>query len=528
MRRLLFGLLALIWALPLAAQDHPERAIGLSVVTDWSTQVPFLDLMKTARPWFGHLPGEWGGVSTEELRAANYLDADGWPIAVPPEVGSVGTLILTDMPAAAQSLAGRYVLRFDGKGIVEAKGRASNQRYGKNEVRFDYAPGPGPVEIRIQRSNKADPVRNISVVREDLVGQAAKGALFNPDWTARLDSFGALRFMDWMNTNDSTQGKWAERPKPGDATWAEKGVPLEVMISLANALGKDPWFNIPHLADDAYVRAFAQMVRDQLDPELTAYVEYSNEVWNWQFEQTRWADAQATARWSARDSGHQFYGLRAAEVARIWSDVFRGTDGRLVNVISTQTGWIGLEQDILNAPLVRSEGLPAPFEAFDAYAISGYFGGIIGTEERAPMVDDWLAQGIGAATTLAARELQDGAVSGDALDTLADLMGRVWPYHAGVAEEFGLDMIMYEGGSHIVGLGARIDDDRLTQFFHHLNYTPEMGVLYQKLLKGWRDAGGQMFTAYADVYAPTKWGSWGHLRYLSDENPRWDALVSRP
>ena len=128
----------------------------------------------------------------------------------------------------------------------------------------------------------------------------------------------------------------------------------------------------------------------------------------------------------------------------------------------------------------------------------------------------------------AERELRDGALSGDPADTLSDLLGRVWPHHAAVARSHGLDLIMYEGGSHVVGIGAQVDDGDLAAFFYHFNYSSEMGALYQTLLEGWTAVGGQLFYAYSDVYAPTKWGSWGALRHLDDQNPRWDALVNYP
>lgn len=509
--------------------------------------------MKTARPWLGHLPGKFGGVEYEALVADGHIDARGWVASLPRSVGSVGTLILTDLPeAAAPSLEGRYVLRFEGSGVVETKGRAINIRYASGEVRFDFTPGPGSVEVLIQRSNASDPVRNITVVREDRLDLHDSGAIFNPDFTARLASFDTLRFMDWMETNDSTQSAWENRPQVSDASWAHKGVPLEVMLALVNDLGKNPWFNIPHLADDDYVRNFANMVRGALDPARSVYVEYSNEVWNFQFTQTRWADAQAQARWGQADVVTQFYALRAAEVARIWSREYEGAADRLVNVISTQTGWLGLEENILNAPLAVAEGLEKPSEAFDAYAVTGYFGGILGLEARQEQVTEWLdeslaraaeaarAQGLtGAArdqaiiagqydhiTALAARELLDGSVSGDNIDTVNDLTTRVWPHHARAAAQAGLELIMYEGGTHVVGIGAQVDNERLTAFFHHFNYTPEMGALYAALLDGWAQNGGSLFNAYADIYVPTKWGSWGSLRYLNDSNPRWDALVA--
>ncbi|UWR27442.1 hypothetical protein K3757_05755 [Sulfitobacter sp. S223] len=528
-------------------------AVGLAPVTDWSAQQPFLDVMKTARPWLGHLPRQFGGIEYEELVRRGHIDSDGWVRSLPHEAGSVGTFILTDLPeAAAPSLEGRYVLRFEGSGVVEPTGRATNIRYGRGEVRFDYTPGAGSVEIRIQRSNAGNPVRRITVVREDRLQMWENGAIFNPDWTARLTAFDTLRFMDWMETNNTLQSRWEDRPQVTDASWAHAGVPLEVMLALANSLGKNIWLNIPHLADDAYVTAFARTVRNRLDPAQKVYAEFSNEVWNFQFAQTRWADAQAQERWGQADVGTQYYAMRAAEVARIWSAEFAGAEAQLINVISSQTGWLGLEENILSAPLVVAEGSPKPSDAFDAYAVTGYFGGILGLEARREMVTGWLeeslvraraaatAQGLNGsvrrqaieaaqydyATALAAQELTDGSVSGQGVDTVSDLRSRIWPYHAQVAQEAGLELIMYEGGTHVVGIGAQVDDERLTDFFHHFNYSPEMGQLYTDLLQGWADAGGRLFNAYADVYVPTKWGSWGALRHLDDSNPRWDAMVA--
>jgi hypothetical protein len=358
--------------------------------------------------------------------------------------------------------------------------------------------------------------------------------------------------MDWAETNDSELSYWEDRPLPNDVSYTS-GVPVEVMVRLANELGVDAWLNVPHLADDDFVRAYAELVRDQLDPALKVYVEFSNEVWNWQFSQARWADVAARARWDTKDKWMQHYGVRAAEVARMWTDVFaHEAEKRLINVISSQTGWLGLEIDALSAPLAVKEGLEAPVKAFDAYAISGYFGGVLGLENREALVKGWLdesgvaaeaaaqAQGLtGQAATayvathlydeavkLAGRELRDGAISGDNADSLSDLLGRVWTYHAAVARANGLDLIMYEGGSHVVGIGPQVEDADLTAFFYHFNYSDEMGALYQTLLEGWTAVGGQLFTAYTDVYAPTKWGSWGALRHLDDANARWDALVN--
>jgi len=86
-------------------------------------------------------------------------------------------------------------------------------------------------------------------------------------------------------------------------------------------------------------------------------------------------------------------------------------------------------------------------------------------------------------------------------------------------------LIVYEGGSHVVGIGPMVDDTALTEFLIHFNYSPQMGVLYDRLLAGWRELGTGVFAHYSDIYAPTKWGSWGALRWPGDSTPRWDALL---
>ncbi len=535
--------------------------MNLAAVRDWSPQAPFLDHFKTARAWIGHMPGRWGGVTEEELRAAGYLDPDGWPLAIPPELGSIGTVLLTDLPESATSLAGRYVLRFIGDGIVEVGGRASNVRYGAGEVSFDFTPGEGAVDIRIQRSDRegrGDYIRNISVVREADLQAVEGGALFNPDWLDRIEGFAALRFMDWMETNNSPQVGWEDRPKVADYTWTRKGVPAEVLIALSNRIGADPWFTLPHMADDTYVRNFATLVHERLDEDLKAYVEYSNEVWNWQFQQAQWADQQARKRWGGDGLWLQYYAGRAVEVAQIWQEVFaegavdRDLSQRLVRVISTQTGWLGLEDQILTAPLWTAEetGRQPPARLFDAYAITGYFGAGLGTADRAPVVRAWIADSLDRARSAAeaeglrgkeaenyiaahrwdvavaqaAVELRDGLNGGSNEGMLDDLLNRLLPYHARIASEHGLDLVMYEGGSHVVGQGPLIEDDMLTGFFTHLNYTAEMAELYRQLLNAWPRLGGQLFAAYSDVSTASRWGSWGALRTLSDDNPRWDVL----
>ena len=85
---------------------------------------------------------------------------------------------------------------------------------------------------------------------------------------------------------------------------------VEVMVALANQLSADPWFCIPHMADDDYVARFAAIARDNVDPGLKIHVEYSNEVWNSGFSQATYAREQGLAeglrRLRAAFARHEF------------------------------------------------------------------------------------------------------------------------------------------------------------------------------------------------------------------------------
>lgn len=536
----------------LGGVDNPNLGLGLAPVVDWSVQQPFLNVIKTARPWVGHLPGQWGGYEAAALSADGHVGRDGWPARMPAGVTGLSTLVLTDLPEGTGGVAGRYVLTWTGQGELRAEGRAQLVEAAPGRILFEYTPGPGGVILTLASINPADPPRDMVLVRADRAAALAAGAVFNPDWLARLRGARMIRFMDWMATNDSRLSSLPDRPLPGDFTWAARGVPVEVMVALANELNADPWFCIPHLTEDPLVAAMAQAVRDGLAPGLRAHLEYSNEVWNWQFAQAAWADAQARARWSDDAAWVQFYALRASEVMDIWSEVFgAGARDRLVRIVATQTGWIGLEEQILNAPRVLAEGRPPPALSFDAYAVTAYVDGGLGQEDGADLLRGWLARSramaearahdaglagpeaaafvarhrFDLALPQAAAEIDRGFFTGRIEGTIENLATTVLPHHAAVARRFGLRLVMYEGGSHLVGHGALREDAEVTAFLHALSYSEEMGALYRRLLAVWAAVSDAPFNAFTDVDAPTKWGAWGAMRHLGDDNPRWQALA---
>jgi hypothetical protein len=534
--------------------EQPSLAMGLNGVADWSVQHPFLNLMKTARPWVGHKDDQWGAFSDEDILSGGYLDAQGWPMKLPEGARALEAFILTDQPEDAGHLAGRYVLTYEGSGTLDVGGRAQNKRRSDGEISFDYAPGEGLVAISVTDTDPAgtgDYIRNIAIFREDQRVLVEAGVTFNPGWVNRIDSLRSVRFMDWMSTNGSKIATWDERPKRGDFTYVRKGVPLEDMIELANLIGADPWFNMPHMADDAYMKAFAEMVKADLRPDLKAYVEYSNEVWNFIFPQAVYAQEQAKERWGRKagdDAWMQFYGMRSAQMALIWTEVFGDeASARIIPTIGTHTGWLGLEESSLNAPLWLAED-PAnnwePYIYFGAYAVTGYFGYEMGSDEQAPQVLEWIEQSVAAATRDADVKGLSGADKDAYVEThkydaanalvyaalkegsVKELVEVIFPQQAQVAADHGLKLAMYEGGTHVAVSGEWSANEVLIEFFKQFNYSDQMAQIYQDVLTGWKASGGTLFNAFVDVARPSQYGSWGALRHLQDSNPRWDALMA--
>ncbi|MEZ5750585.1 MAG: hypothetical protein R3D60_01015 [Paracoccaceae bacterium] len=530
-------------------EGRRNLAINLAAPAAWSTEMPFIDQMHTATRWLGHLPGEWGGFDEDQLRAGGYMDDDGWILSVPPNVTHISTMVLTDLPAEMTSAEGRYVMSWEGTAYVGVTGAAYNVRYGRNETRFDFRPGHGSVLVEFERGS----VRNLRIIPERHRAAYEAGQIFNPDFVAHIADMENLRFMDWGLTNNSRIVNWADRPQLSDYTWEGDGIPFEVMIDLANLVGAEPWLNIPHLATDDFVRELATMVRGRLNPELRAWYEFSNEIWNWQFDQANWAEDNAQARWSRDWGWAQFGAIRAAEVMRVLDEVYGAETDRRVRVLGMFTGWLGLEDEMLEAPdfMRESPDHVKPAEFFDAIAVTGYFTGNLHDSEKWPMIAEWLAQSRALAESdadaqgltgrqrtefieqrrfdlaldFAGAELYNGAISGNPENSVTDMVDRVFAYYASVAERYDLALVMYEGGTHLVVHPEDHDNQDLIDFFIALNYSPQMGDLYRFLIEGWNSLTPAPFNAYTDVVTPSIWGSWGHLRHLDDSNPRWDAMM---
>lgn len=513
-----------------ASPKNLSLGTNLGGIADYSTQIPFIDAFKFSRKWITQCirdePGCSGGWSTNEFDKLN-LDKQGWVKSLPvpedpTEYTRVGTLMFREI---GRYPGGKYIVLYEGEGTIEYKFDAHKDK---------AASRPGRDVINVTPSNagiylvitSTDPnktgnyIRNIHVVPAQYE-KTYQTQIFNPEFIKRIKPFRALRFMDWMSTNNSEQSEWNKRPTVDKATYSyDGGVPVEIMIELANRLKVDSWFNMPHQATDEYMTNFAQMVKDSLDPKLKVFVELSNEVWNQQFKQQHYASQQGKARWGQNkaDDYMQWYGMRTAQMCNIWKSTFGKQKSRVVCVMGTQTStsWKGFENFALECSYWVAEGhKPCYQHGIDVYAITGYFGGGLGSSKNASKVESWLNE-------------PNGSFS-KAFEKLKDSIEKNYENfikHADIAKQKGLQLVVYEGGQHIVGREGVESNDKLTKFFIELNRRPEMYDLYSQLLNNWKKAGGTLFMNFSDIGKPSKWGSWGVLEHVDqDHSPKYDALI---
>lgn len=496
--RVVAALLAAFLVQAAAAEPSGRRApepaarigINLNGTADWNSELPFVDVFRMARMWVSQREGAaWG------QGPALDLDEHGWVRRLEP--GCFAETPLNTIPGGRYP-HGRYTVLHEGRGRITFS-------YGVRVV--EEQPGRMVIDttgltsgffLQIRETDPADPIRHIRVVMPGFEDTFARDP-FHPAFLERWRGFAVLRFMDWMHTNNSPQRTWADRPTPESFSWSPRGVPVEVMVDLANRLGIDPWFCMPHLADDAYVRRFAREVAARLKPGLRAYVELSNEVWNGQFQQARWAGEEgvkagfgpAERPWEA---GWRYYAHRSVEVFRIWEEEFGGTE-RIVRVLAAQAANAWVTERILE---FEDAGNHA-----DALAIAPYiaFNLAPGSKPSSDEVAGWTPEQV--AEHLATVSLPES------LKWIRE--------QKAAADRWGLRLIAYEAGQHAVGVGGGENNDRLTGVLQAAQRLPRMGEIYAAYLDGWRESGGDTAAFFSSVGTWSKWGSWGLMQHFDDQ-----------
>ncbi|MFM9023958.1 MAG: Calx-beta domain-containing protein, partial [Planctomycetaceae bacterium] len=509
------------------ASDTGHMAVGMNLenVVDWSPAWTFTDAFTASRPWISHAFNTETWATSWDPAAAPVLelDADGdvrslttWTQGGVPMRQFAGTLMFRGLGGGYAG--GTYRAEWDGTGVVtfgmdavvSARGPPAG---GRNDADLPGKPTDDGIDLRIEEASPIDPVRDFNVWMPDWNGRSFVGerwqpgaafSPFHPLFLERLAPFDTLRFMGMQETNTSDIVTWSQRRDAADirqcsgpeGTPSEpvvNGISLEYMVQLANDLDADPWFNMPHMADDTFVRNFATYVRDHLEPGRTAYVEWANELWNigWGFEASAWVAQRARAESLDPDDGQWIVtGREAKRDFDIWSDVFAGQAGRIVRVAAGQAA---------NAWIV--EQVTAHMGgAFDAIALAPY---ITFTDAQrasytsATTVDRVLADAWTNVTT-ALEWTRDHAALAARLSTQT---GRP------------IRLVAYEGGPHLDGRHAAYQPA-----FYAATNDPRMGDVYRAYLEGLDAAGLDLYVDFQFTGPPgaSPWGDFAKLHRMDE------------
>ena len=323
-----------------------DMGVGLSGIADWITERPFKNLMKSARE--DYVPYHegcncWSNNALNEMS----FDANGYPTSLPQNTSaSPQTLLRMVISSDGGSLQNgqTYVLLYDGIGTISIHGDAFATSNTAGRMEFDVV-GSGNIWVHLESSQSGNYLRNFRMLRLADEFADLTNAPFYQTFLDRIAPFRSLRFMDWGATNNSPLINWANRKQTTHRTFSgDRGVPYETMIQLANITQKDVWICVPHLADDDFVTQMATLFRDNLNPNLNIYLEYSNEVWNWMFGQAQHNNDNRPLNLNYGRAMAQ----KADRVFKIWHNVFGNQKIRVKRVLGLQLGFSYLNEQILS------------------------------------------------------------------------------------------------------------------------------------------------------------------------------------
>ena len=196
----------------------------------------------------------------------------------------------------------------------------------------------------------------------------------------------------------------------------------------------------------------------------------------------------------------RYYALHSSRILAIWEDAFGADKDRVIGVYAAHAANDWTSETILSWEGVR--------EHADVLAVAPYFGGVLGSPERADAVADWSLDRLFGAV--------EEKVEGENKDFIES--------QARLADRFGVRLVSYEGGQHLVGSGGTEENEKLTELFIEANRDPRMTDIYLRHLKVWWNAGGDLYALFSSMGEPSKWGSWGLLEYEGSTNPKWTAV----
>lgn len=485
------------------AKPVPSKArlgVNMAGLSDWSTEQPFVDFFKQSREWISQSQnGDWGRGPTLDI------DINGWVTSLPEK--SFATRIIASAENG-QYPSGEYIVLYEGEGkltVNETMGEVIESKPGRMVVKVDA--NKGLFWLNLVDTNPDNYVRNIRVL-QPAFEQSYLSNPWQPDFLKRWQGVACVRMMDWMGTNHSTIEKWDDKPNVDDASYANKGVPLELLIDLANRLKTDLWLCMPHQSDDAYNQNTAQLVKETLDPNQKVWLEYSNEVWNTLFSQSMYAIKQGRKLGFSGEPirvGGKYAAHRSAEIFKLWRAVFGESHTRVVNVLSGFSNMPYLAEVMLE--------VDAAAELANVFAIAPYIGLNVSTREQNGISDKIIANW--------SLDRLFAHVSNYSLPEA----NKTVDTHLKITQEYALKLVAYESGQHLVGIKGAENNQKLTDLFVKANADERMKDIYSNNLAHWENAGGDLICSFNSMEQWAKYGSWGLLQNRS-EDPKKSAKFS--
>ena len=479
----------------LTPADYSVEVDGLA---DWSTSRPYIDAAKLFRRWGAPNAG-WQDNPALRLTPDNYPLGD------------------TDAVSHLRAYPdGVYKLRYEGSAIVTLVGigeivsgstrRANNVTTA--DVQITHRGPDDLISLQIRNVNPRNPLRNLQLIAPGYTFDDAQKQVFTNEFLKRVRPFRTIRFMSWLQTNYSPLKEWADRPTPAlFGRTSSKGVPLEEIVALANATRANAWVNVPQAASDDFVKQFATHLRDHLHKDAILHVEYSNELWNFMFEQSK--DNLHVARANKALTKPDDFGKcaqqaadRLGQIARIFKQVFGDEqfERRVRPVVGgfiANDYWAGTQLDWIKAK--HPPGL------IKELAIAPYFG----LEDNIKPAD------------------KPGATADQLFDAAdAWIIEKVAPWiqtHAQLAAKHNLILVAYEGGNHFTFTNNVNGPLKL-----QMQNLPRMARTYQLLLDTWSENGGTLFNQFGHISPYSKFGSWGLLQSMTDPGSvKWDYFMNK-
>lgn len=528
-----------------ALAGKPLMGMNLTGEVYYTAADIYKDKMRSADPW-----------KTSDATGTRWIEdiyfpqipkrSDGYPTHVPFAVEGTDLLQTLVMPISSgeRQNTGRYHVFYQGEGRFDFSGASLLEEVEVGYRIYDFA---GEVFLQFHESNIDNPLHGFLIVHEDDL-DTYQTQPFNEKLRGSLDDVSVIRLMDMMFTNGNAAQDASHITPINHYTWNDcpgsvcnggqfAGHPPQVLMQLINYLDVNPWINIPHQANDDYVRAYAELVFEHLEEDKFVFIEYSNELWNWLFPQTKWLGREACENPISRVEYHEadmpvgecdvetssrrYQTKRSLEIFAIFKDVFGEQSDRVITILAGQGSWSSRTQASLQA--LDDLTINPNQDTIDAIAIAPYFGGypqLNTVERRNEFVSASFEQ-------LRERAIQD--IESD------DVRGSV-RIHKQLAQERGMELIAYEGGQHyLCGYNEELnqdfcDDTELRQKISDFQRHTVMEDIYDHYYDMWFGEGGSLFAVFSHMgSADSKFGAWGTLEHYDQplsETPKRRALLS--